>query len=155
GAGAEELMVTSGTVSVALSALEQKRLVVRTRDPKEHRAAVVGLTRKGRAVARRASRWALDVLAPGLRALPAAEAEALLATLLRMILALERAGVIARSRICVTCRHFVPNGGDAQRPHWCRLLAAPIGGPDLRTDCPEHERADDATLAAVQTALER
>lgn len=155
GAIAEELMVTPGTMSVALTALEQKGLVTRGRDPHEHRARTVTLTRKGRSLARRATGWAPAVLEPGLRALPRAEAETLLTTLLKLILGLERAGVIARSRICVTCRHFEPHGGDAERPHYCRLLRAPIAGPDLRVDCPDHERADDAQLDAVRVALER
>ena len=143
----EELFVTYGTVSVALSALEEKDLVRKFQDPDEHRAVRIELTRRGRALANRAADWTAQTLAPAVADLSADEAGTLLATLLKMILALERSGAIARARMCVSCEHFVPGGGNRSRPHFCRLLSAAIGSHELRYDCPDHERADDRGLA--------
>lgn len=151
---AEELLVTYGTVSVALSTLDDKGLVTKFRDPDEHRAVRVELTRRGRGLAKRASEWTATGLRPGLDELDARETGPLLATLLKLILALERQGVIAAARMCVSCEHFVPDGGRGDRPHYCRLLDQPIGAADLRVDCPEHERAADDRLADVARSFD-
>ncbi len=150
---ARELMVTDGTVSAALSTLEQKGLVTKFQDPDEHRATRIDLTRRGRAAAHRASGWAPETLLPAVTELPAEESGALLATLLKLILSLERSGAIAAARMCVSCRHFVPGGGDRARPHFCRLLGTAIGATDLRVDCAEHERADEQGLDGVAARL--
>lgn len=146
---ADGLMVTYGTVSVALSALEAKGLVAKHQDPDEHRAVRVALTRRGRTLADRAGAWTAVALEPALAALSAAESAALLATLLKLILMLEQTGALAAARMCVSCRHFVPHGGAAGRPHFCRLLGTPIGDAELRVDCADHERADPDQLAAA------
>lgn len=141
---ARELLVTYGTVSAALSSLVEKDLVTKRQDPTEHRAVLVELTRRGRSAAARAAGWAAHSLAPALGHLGAAEAATFLSILLKLIFALERAGVIGQTRMCLTCQHFVANGGDTERPHRCNLLRAPIGGADLRLECPEHEPAGEA-----------
>ncbi len=153
GAIAKELMVSYGTISVALTTLEEKGLVTKTRDPAEHRAVQVELTRRGRALADRASGATADVLAPAVAALPPKESAALLASLLKLILALERSGAIGHARMCPSCVHFVPDGGNRRRRHYCRLLQTAIGDADLRVDCPEHERAGAEQVAAAARAF--
>jgi hypothetical protein len=62
--------------------------------------------------------------------------------LVRLISALQGAGVITAARMCVSRRFFRP--GAHQRSassHHCALLDLPLSGVDLRTDCPEHEPA--------------
>jgi hypothetical protein len=55
---------------------------------------------------------------------------------------LQRSGLITVARMCVTCRFFRRDvrPGEAS-PHHCGLLDVPLGGPNLRVDCPEHEAA--------------
>jgi len=150
---AKELMVTYGTVSVALTTLEEKDLVRKFQDPDEHRAVRIELTRSGKAMARRAAGWTAEALEPAIAALRKDESAALLGTLLKLILSLEREGVIGQARMCVSCVHFVPNGGNRTRPHFCRLLDAAIGSAELRVDCAEHERAPATQLAAAAREL--
>ncbi|MGE0143584.1 MAG: MarR family winged helix-turn-helix transcriptional regulator [Planctomycetota bacterium] len=138
---AQELLVTHGTASLAISALAEKELIAKTPDPSEHRAVLVELTRRGKAVARKAGSWVALALEPAVQRLPAARAGELLATLLDLILELEDSGAIARSRMCLTCRHFRRSGGSGERPHFCALLESPIRGPDLRVECADHEWA--------------
>ena len=150
---AKELMVTYGTVSVALTALEQKSLVNKFQDPDEHRAVRLELTRSGRRIAQKAAGWTAEALQPAIAALRPNESATLLATLLKLILSLEREGVIGEARMCISCKYFVADGGSKQRPHFCNLLDVAIGEHDLRVDCPEHERAPESRLAANARAL--
>lgn len=138
---AEELLVTFGTLSAAVSSLEEKALVTKYVDPEEHRAVNLELTRKGTAAARRAEGWASGLLAPPVADLDSDEAATLLASLLKLIRAFERRGAIAAARMCFSCQYFDPEGGRGARPHFCNLLEEPIGEADLRVDCPEHELA--------------
>lgn len=152
---AEELLVTYGTVSVALTALEQKGLVNKFQDPDEHRAVRLELTRPGRRIAQKAAGWGAEALQPAIRALRTEESATLLATLLKLILSLEREGVIGAARMCISCKYFVADGGRGKRPHFCNLLDVAIGEHDLRVDCPEHERAAESQLAVNARALKR
>jgi hypothetical protein len=62
--------------------------------------------------------------------------------LMRLISALQGAGVITVARMCVSCRFFRPDTRPRSvSPHYCALLDLPLSGADLRTDCPEHEPA--------------
>ncbi len=143
---AQELNVTAGTISAAVSTLLEKGLVRKYSDPEEHRAVMVKLTRKGVKAAERAEGWSARVLEPAVEQLDPQESATLLASLIKLIQSLERLGLIAPARMCVTCRYFEPGAGRGHRPHYCHLLKAPIGSGQLQIDCPEHERAPKTRL---------
>ncbi|MDQ3792176.1 MAG: MarR family transcriptional regulator, partial [Actinomycetota bacterium] len=70
------------------------------------------------------------------------EKEGVMRYLMRLIFALQGAGVITVARMCVSCRFFRPDAHQrSASPHHCALLDMPLSGVDLRTDCPEHEPA--------------
>jgi DNA-binding MarR family transcriptional regulator len=143
---ARELLVTDGTLSAAVSALEGKGLVTKRADPEEHRAVNLQLTRKGSAAARRAAGWAGAQLAPAMADLSEHEAGTLLALLLGLIRSFERRGAVAAARMCLTCGYFAPGGGAGARPLFGNLLEEPIGEIDLRVECPDHEPGEPEHL---------
>ena len=151
---AERAMVSYGTISAAITSLEEKGFVEKHVDPDEHRAVLVRLTRRGRSIARRADGWGAELFEAVVGELELPEASALLGVLLKLIAAFERRGDVALARLCLTCRHFQAGGGDAEQPHFCRLLERAIGGPDLRVDCPEHEPAAATDAARAWRALD-
>lgn len=134
GALAAEFDVTHPTISDALAALRRKGLVAAAgrRDP-------LTLTPRGRDVTRELTGWDERTRAQ-LTALPAADKEATLRTLLELVAGLQRAGVITVARMCTSCRHFRRQArpGSA-KPHYCALLETPLADAELRVDCPEHE----------------
>ena len=150
GALANELLVTEGTLSAAVSALEEKGLVVKRSDPAEHRAVNLELTRKGTTASRHAERWAGDQIEPAMSELDEGEASTLLKSLLKLLRAFERQGAIAEARMCFSCRHFVPKGGSGTRRHYCGLLEQAIGEIDLQVECPDHEPASPEQLEATR-----
>ena len=143
GSLAKELFVTYGTVSAAVTTLEEKGMVVKRPDPDEHRAVDVSLTPKGKHQAERSSGRGAAFFATVLDELDGAEAGQLMSALLTLIRAFERKGEIATTRMCLSCRHFVPFGGKGrskgQQHHYCKLLEQSLQNTDLRIHCPEHE----------------
>lgn len=138
---AREFGLTQATVSDAVSSLEEKGLIRRDPWPGDRRVISLRLTPVGEELADELSTWA-NTVQEHLSFSSPAEKEAVMRFLMRLIASLQRSGVIAVSRMCVTCRFFRPDehpGSDS--PHHCGLLDAPLAGSDLRVDCPEHELA--------------
>ncbi len=132
---AHELDLTQPTVSDALGALEQKKIVRRSRDSNDGRATVVTLTASGATLAVAAR----DDLAPLFRARRASSDEdqaAALAAILEEILHLQDRGVISINRSCPSCTHYQAPGADGAG--YCRLLDMVLHRRDLRVDCAEH-----------------
>ena len=88
-----------------------------------------------------ATEWA-DPVKQHLEHFPPGEREAVMRFLMDLTGALQRSGLITVARMCVTCRFFRRDlrPGKAS-PHHCALLDVPLGGHNLRVDCPEHEAA--------------
>jgi hypothetical protein len=120
---------------------EEFGLVRREPWPRDGRVATLRLTSKGEEVTAGLSGWA-GVVEEQLGSFASGEKEAVMRFLMRLISALQGAGVITVARMCVSCRFFRPDAhpGGAS-PHHCALLDLPLSGADLRTDCPEHEPA--------------
>lgn len=142
---ASALRVTAGTVSVAVDAMEDKGHVRRGPDPDEHRAVLVSLTPRGKRAASRLGDSAGARLTAVVDAVGDERAGEILESLLTVIDAAEREGLIDPTRMCIACRHFAPwqaRGEDGARPHRCGLLERDIGPVDLRVDCPEFDPGD-------------
>lgn len=132
------LQISQPTASDAVTALVRKNLIQKDTDPDDARAALLRVTRTGRALAKR---WPLSFGAI-VEALPTADQAALLGIVMRAILTLQRQGAIAPQRMCHSCRYFAPNAHVGRnRPHHCRFINTAIGEADLRVDCAEHEAA--------------
>ncbi len=138
---AEEFGLSRATVSDAVRTLEAKGLVRRESWPRDGRVATLRLTPAGEEAAVGLSGWT-DVVEEQLGSFAPEEKEAAMRFLMRLISALQGAGVITVARMCVTCRFFRPDAhpGSAS-PHHCALLDLPLSAADLRIDCPEHEPA--------------
>jgi len=138
---AKEFGLTQATVSDAISSLEAKGLIFREPFSKDGRIASLRLTSSGQALAEKISSWA-DVIQENIASFAPDEQETVMRFLMQLIESLQKAGVIAIARMCITCRFF---GRDAHPgssfPHHCHLLDKPLANPDLRIDCPEHQPA--------------
>ncbi|MCL6544398.1 MAG: MarR family winged helix-turn-helix transcriptional regulator [Bryobacteraceae bacterium] len=133
------LGVRPPTATEAVSALERKKLVVKRRDPQDHRLVRIRLTRKGAAAARRVSSWP-DFLAHAISRLDQREQASLLGALTKMIRHLQERGEIPLARMCVQCLYFQPNAHrDPRRPHHCHFVDAAFGERDFRLDCPDFQ----------------
>ena len=99
----------------------------------------VALTDRGRTEAPELLNWAADLLVE-IDRLNEDDQSQLLRLVLDRIVAMQRAGQIPVTRMCVTCRFFEPYahvGGE--EPHHCHLVDAAFGHRQLRLRCPEQE----------------
>ena len=136
---AENLTVTPGSASLAIRGLAQRGLIRKSRSGPDARCVTLALTAKGRRRADRTMRWS-DFLARAAGTLTAQDQEALLRTLLKILLVLQERGEIPAVRMCPTCRHFRPNvHAHPEQPHHCAMLDAPFGDALLRIECPAHD----------------
>lgn len=109
---------------------------------------VVRVTARGRAVADGVVAWP-DLLVEAVQILEPQEQLGFLLGLLKIIRQLQSRGLVPVARMCVTCRFFRPNAHhDADRPHHCAFVDAPMSDGSLRVDYPEQEPAD-AELAEL------
>jgi DNA-binding MarR family transcriptional regulator len=136
---AAELDLTQPTVSDAVAVLRRKGLINREQVGSNPRMAVLSLSARGAELAQTLEGWDIRMRNVLAELPPTQKAEAL-RLLLELIAGLQRARVVTVARMCVTCRFFRQ---DAHGPkqHHCALLDLPLAPPDLRVDCPEHERA--------------
>lgn len=138
---ADQLGVSTATVTDAIAALARKGLVRKTRSSSDGRTRLVALTPAGRRESVRAAGWA-DFLAEAVDSLSPPEQGVLLRVLVKLIRTLQDRGQIPVSRMCVTCRFFRPHvHSDPERPHHCAFVDAPFGDRHLRLECPDHAEA--------------
>jgi len=139
GGVAEQLAITAGTASAAVSTLVERGLIAKRRAVDDGRAIRLHLTPKGRRRAARASAWP-DSIFSAIAALPEEMQSGLLRGLIAMIRDLQERGAVPTARMCVGCRFFRPNSHPGtSKAHHCAYIDAPIGDRDLRIDCGEME----------------
>jgi DNA-binding MarR family transcriptional regulator len=136
---AREFDLTQATVSDAVASLETKGLLRREQWPEDRRIVSLRLTPEGDGLATSLSNWA-DPIREHVEGFSQGERETAMGFLMELAGSLQRSGLITVARMCVTCRFFRRDvrPGEAS-PHHCGLLNVPLGGSDLRVDCPEHE----------------
>lgn len=136
---AAEFDLSAATVSEALSALRRKGLVEKQPVAGDKRGHVMAPTEAGIAAAAALAHWP-DPVTTHLATLPTEDKGGALRLILDLVGHLADTGVLSVARTCTTCRFFRRDEhDDSRRPHHCALLDAPIGDPDLRVDCAEHQ----------------
>jgi DNA-binding MarR family transcriptional regulator len=136
---AREFDLTQATVSDAVASLETKGLLRREQWPDDRRVVTLRLTPEGEKFATTLSNWA-DPIKEHVEGFSPGERETVMRFLMELAGSLQRYGLITVARMCVTCRFFRRNVRPGEfSPHHCGLLDVPLGGSNLRVDCPEHE----------------
>jgi DNA-binding MarR family transcriptional regulator len=149
---ARELSVKLPTASEVIRTLEQKRLVRRRRTEVDNRVVTVTLTAKGTKAGQVMSGWP-EILAAATHELSLKEQTSLLTILVKLIRSLQLQGEIPVARMCVSCEHFRPHAhANADQPHHCQFVDAPLADHALRIDCPEHA---PASVSQAQEAWNR
>jgi len=132
---ATEFNMTRATISDTVKALDQKGLITKEYDPYDTRSYVIHLSEKGERIAEETSLFTQELQVP-IEQLNANDKDNLLLSLIGVIRHLNKAGIITLQRMCFTCAHYRSDHQGAT--HFCQLLNQPLGGSELRVDCPEH-----------------
>jgi DNA-binding MarR family transcriptional regulator len=139
---AHEFDVSDPTISDALAALRRKGLIGHTLDPADRRRRILRLTAAGRRIGQRVTRWTApaEVVTS---AVPQAEGEALLSTLLDLLARMQQAGLLSVSRSCTTCAHFSRDQATGRPVLRCGYFGSALRPSDLRVDCAAHAARQD------------
>lgn len=141
----EQLAITMGTVSAAVTTLVEKNLVRKRQSDQDARAITLSLTRKGAQHVSSAAEWPETMLLSA-ASLPARDQAGLVRGLSGLIRALQERGAVPMQRMCVSCQFFRPNEyPECDKAHHCSYINAPIGDADLRFDCREMQPVRDHT----------
>ncbi|MFD9697502.1 MarR family winged helix-turn-helix transcriptional regulator [Lentzea sp. NPDC059081] len=134
------LASTAPTISDAVRVLRKKGLLDATADLSDARARLVRLTPAGHAEATRLNVYS-ESLVEAVDTLPEEELAAILRVGTKLMRELENRNLIPTSRMCPTCRFFVPNAhpSDDARPYHCNFVDAAFGDAEIRVTCPDHE----------------
>ncbi|HUQ55576.1 MarR family winged helix-turn-helix transcriptional regulator [Lentzea sp.] len=134
------LASTAPTISDAVRVLRKKGLVDATADMADARARLLRLTPAGEAEAERVNVFS-ESLVEAVETLSPQDLAAILRVSTRLMRELESRSLIPTSRMCPTCRFFVPNAhpGDESRPYHCNFVDAAFGDAEIRVTCPDHE----------------
>jgi len=135
---AEELNLTPPTISDAVRVLEDKEMVLKTRDPKDERVVRLDLTARGKSTARRLKEKQNPLLKV-ITHLTEEEKVSLLSLLIKLTKFFQDKGLVSVARLCANCQYFHPNRYPGkEKPHHCGFVDSPFGEPELQIDCSEH-----------------
>ncbi|MEP0823201.1 MAG: winged helix-turn-helix transcriptional regulator [Ignavibacterium sp.] len=139
---ASYFQLTPATVSDAVTALEDKSLITRRQSKGDKRISHLLLTASGRRQALRLAGW-MNAVQDVVSTLENSDKTLMLRSLVDIIAALQRNGLISVVQMCVTCKYFRPNAhpGTTKRHH-CAYIDKPFGDTDLRLDCPDYEEEE-------------
>jgi DNA-binding MarR family transcriptional regulator len=132
---AREFDLTKATVSDAITTLETKGLVEKTKEENDRRTTLISLTSQGKRIAKRLSGWQ-DALYRHVAGFKDAEKEKIAGMLMDLIKGLFEEGVIRVARMCLACGNFrleAFTGSD--KPHMCGLTGSAIGDQDFSFGC--------------------
>ncbi|GJQ21513.1 MAG: MarR family transcriptional regulator [Bacteroidia bacterium] len=134
--------LTPATVSDALTALEEKDLLVRRQSKEDKRVSNIVLTAAGRRQALKLAGW-MNAIQDEVARLDADSKATMLHALMNMIASLQQKGLISVVQMCMTCTYFRPNAHPGKsKPHHCAYIDMAFGDADLRLDCPDYARKE-------------
>lgn len=136
---AKEFNITKATVSDAIRALEQKKLIFKKPSAEDRRSYTIHLEMAAKKIISRIGQFALP-LRQQVDNLTESDKEDLWSTLSKLIYGLNRTGILTVQRTCYGCTFYVKGYGG---PDYCKLLEKELFTNDIRLDCPEYEERID------------
>ena len=131
---AQEFNVTKPTISDAVKVMEKKGLIKKSFDHGDQRTYFISPTDMGRDVVLQTEDFAAPLYA-AVQGLGQDERNSFYGTLRKLIVQLNKKGVLTVQRTCSLCRFYQK----AENKHYCGLLDTALQPEQLRLDCPEFE----------------
>ena len=131
---AKEFDVTKPTISDAVKALEQKKLILKDYSGSDSRSYFIVLSEKGKELVSITENYA-NPLKKQFDTFDQEQLETVYDSILKLIFSLNKAGIISVQRTCLACKFYRKKEGD----DYCDYLQKPLETKSLRIDCPEFE----------------
>lgn len=131
---AKEFNLTKPTISDAIKALEQKKLIEKLSDNSDNRSYSIILTEPGIAIVTHTEDF-INPVSHIVSAIDPGQKESVWKAISTLIITLNKAGVISTQRTCPNCKYFSPTN----KAPYCSLLNKKLEPSDIRIDCFEFE----------------
>ncbi|SDC64140.1 DNA-binding transcriptional regulator, MarR family [Melghirimyces thermohalophilus] len=134
---ANSIGTTHVTAVKIVNGLVRQGLITKTQKPEDRRVTLLCLTEEGKETVSKLKHWGHSLE----EALHPISDEALANFELGLgaiISAMEKRGHLVVSEPCLGCIHFCPNTGDADAPHYCKLIQKYLSHESSLQACPEH-----------------
>lgn len=135
---AKEFDVTKPTISDAVKALEQKKLILKDYSGSDSRSYFIVLSEKGKELISITENYA-NPLKKQFDTFDQEQLETVYDSILKLIFSLNKAGIISVQRTCLACKFYKKKEGD----DYCDYLQKPLEKKSLRIDCPEFEEKEE------------
>lgn len=131
---AKEFNVTKPTVSDAIKALDNKKLIIKDYSSTDSRSYTLLLSALSKEMLLQINDLA-NPLKKQVANFEEAELESLFKTLSELIYKLNKNGILSVQRTCYGCKYYEKNNNSS----YCHLLEKELITNDIRLDCPEYE----------------
>ncbi len=139
---ARDFDLTKATVSDAITTLETKGLIDKSKEENDRRTTLISLTTQGKRIAKRLSGWQ-DALYRHISQFQDAEKEKMSGMLMDLIKGLFEDGVIRVARMCLACSNFRLDAfAGTDKPHLCGLTGNAIGDQDFSFGCAHYTASE-------------
>lgn len=134
---AHSIGTTHVTAVKIIEGLVKKGLMTKVQKPEDRRVTLLCLTSKGKETVSMLENWGHS-LEETLRPISDEVLAKFELGLGAVISAMEKRGYLVVSEPCLGCIHFRPNTGDADTPHYCKLIEKYLSHESSLQACPEH-----------------
>ncbi len=135
---AQEFNITKPTVSDAIKALEQKRLVRKVADSSDARSYRLHLTPSGKKIVTELESYTHPLVELISKA-TLSDKQVLWTNIVNLIVELNKMQIIEVQRTCYNCHHY----SNIDKSHFCGLLNQKLLPQDIRIDCAEFKSQAD------------
>ena len=129
---ANEFDLTKATVSDAVSNLENKGLINKTRLENDKRSYVLQLSAAAKKLIKKINNWQSDLISQ-IGKFPTKEKEIALGFFTQLIKHLFDNKIISIARMCLTCENIII--GSSTEPHVCKLTGRNFYNDSIEIDC--------------------
>jgi DNA-binding MarR family transcriptional regulator len=131
---AQEFNLTKPTISDAIKALEQKKLIKKFTDHRDTRSYTIQLTLSGKRVVTETENFANPLISIIAKSNDT-DKKVLWENISKLIIQLHKLAIISVQRTCFNCQHYAIEN----KTHFCNLLNQKLDAQDIRIDCGEFE----------------
>jgi len=134
---AKEFNITKPTISDAVKALDNKKLIHKDYSSSDSRSYTIHLSPAGEKIALETNDLA-DPLKSQIDSLEKSDLNSVFKTLSELIYKLNQNGILTVQRTCFGCKFYQKNTNS----DYCNLLKKKLLNKDIRLDCPEFEEKE-------------
>lgn len=133
---ADEFDLTKATISDAVSNLESKGIITKSKTETDKRSYIIDFTPKGKKILFKIDKWQ-EQLVDQVKKFPRETKENVLTFFTELIKSLFDSNIISIARMCLTCANVIT--GSDKKPYTCRLTGRTFNSEEIEIECDHYQ----------------